>query len=370
MKLLVIHWGSTGGGPRFASAMATAIDLSQDLEVRTSFNPSAAEFWRGDMTNSFPVRTYRSKTAMVTGLPRLLFTSLRLRRYIRRENFDVIYSPMFSIWQSLGSLVFLPARSTYASSIHDAVPHPGDEHWLISFCSRIDRRRADIIVCYSDSVAAAVRELLRTPTPVVVVPHGVDLDDSAEPKVLRQFDEANPLVLGFFGRLTRYKGIDLFAELIHELNRRRLPVRGVVRGAGQVETAVLSSSPPNIDWSNSWVAEAEVDPLVRSFDLLVLPYKEASQSGVLALAAGRGVPIIATPVGGLSEQLADTAGGIVAERVDAISLADAVEQTVKDPAVYSELSRSAIDRTRAKTSWRHAAKELELHFRQFLAQKG
>jgi glycosyltransferase involved in cell wall biosynthesis len=57
---------------------------------------------------------------------------------------------------------------------------------------------------------------------------------------------------------------------------------------------------------------------------VVLPYREASQSGIIAAAHGLGVPVVATPVGALPDQIRNGVDGIIARAVNAEALADAL----------------------------------------------
>jgi glycosyltransferase involved in cell wall biosynthesis len=106
-----------------------------------------------------------------------------------------------------------------------------------------------------------------------------------------------------FGRLLPYKGLDMLADALALLG----PQPGVfvrVVGAGP-ESAELERlrSTPNVTVENRWVPETELGTLLAAADALVLPYREASQSGVAALALAAGRRIVATRVGGLAEQL-------------------------------------------------------------------
>jgi glycosyltransferase involved in cell wall biosynthesis len=127
-----------------------------------------------------------------------------------------------------------------------------------------------------------------------------------------------------FGRLLPYKGLDLLAAALSQ-------VQGIdVRIAGNgPESAALNAlrAIPGVAVENRWVAEDEIAPLLAWCDAVVLPYREASQSGVAAIALAAGKPVIATSAGGLREQLARVPNAILCEP-DAASLADALRQWI------------------------------------------
>jgi glycosyltransferase involved in cell wall biosynthesis len=110
-----------------------------------------------------------------------------------------------------------------------------------------------------------------------------------------------------FGRLLPYKGLDLLAEAMAGLGPRDdLELRVV--GSGP-ESAVLDQlrALPGVVVENRWVPEEEVAAILAWSDALVLPYREASQSGVAAAAVAARRFVVATRVGGITEQLEGSA---------------------------------------------------------------
>jgi glycosyltransferase involved in cell wall biosynthesis len=87
---------------------------------------------------------------------------------------------------------------------------------------------------------------------------------------------------------------------------------------------------PGVTVENRWVLEDEVGDLLGWSDALVLPYREASQSGVAAAALAAGRRVLATRVGGLEEQLAGAPGAILCEP-DAESLLAGLRRLLDRP---------------------------------------
>jgi len=110
-----------------------------------------------------------------------------------------------------------------------------------------------------------------------------------------------------FGRLLPYKGLDLLADALDMIG----PVLGFelrVCGDGPPSAALTRlAARPGVSVERRWFADEELPGLLAWADALVLPYREASQSGVAALAMAAGRHVLATNVGGLAEQL----GGLV-----------------------------------------------------------
>jgi glycosyltransferase involved in cell wall biosynthesis len=133
-----------------------------------------------------------------------------------------------------------------------------------------------------------------------------------------------------FGRLLPYKGLDLLAGALRQLRPEAgLQVRVVGSGPASPMLDELRNI-PGVEVENRWVAEDEIGNLLAWSDAVVLPYREASQSGVAALAVGAGRWVIATDVGGLAEQLADEPRALLC-RPEAAALAECLEQLLAMP---------------------------------------
>ncbi|HEX5325888.1 MAG TPA: glycosyltransferase, partial [Acetobacteraceae bacterium] len=108
---------------------------------------------------------------------------------------------------------------------------------------------------------------------------------------------------------------------------------------------------PGVCVETRWVAESEIGGMLAWADALVLPYREASQSGVAAAAVASGRPVICTRVGGLVEQLA---GETLARLCDptAASIAAAIRDLLDAPALPPTAPRDPAP------AWRALARQL------------
>jgi glycosyltransferase involved in cell wall biosynthesis len=186
----------------------------------------------------------------------------------------------------------------YAVMVHDAQAHPGD---ALSF-RMLDQRRmlrgAQALFSLSEHVQD---DLLRQG-------YGRDgqkleklwlppISLGATPPPLRH--GGRPRLL-YFGRLLPYKGLDLLAEALAA--NRDFEVRVCGEGANSPSLTRLRAL-PGVSVEQRWFTESELPGLLAWADALVLPYREASQSGVASLAIAAGRYVLATNVGGLPEQL-------------------------------------------------------------------
>ena len=136
-------------------------------------------------------------------------------------------------------------------------------------------------------------------------------------------------VLLFFGFIRAYKGLDILLDALPHIRR---PVTLVVAGEfyegrksydRQIERLGIRSRVKVLD---RFLGEEEVRRYVSACDAVVLPYRSATQSGVIPLAYALECPVITTRVGGLPEVVEDGGTGLLVAPEDPRALASAVDR--------------------------------------------
>jgi glycosyltransferase involved in cell wall biosynthesis len=189
-----------------------------------------------------------------------------------------------------------------------------------------------------------------------VVPHGAfthlaELDARLPDELL---DDGRPVV-ALPGLLRPYKGL----EVLYEAWRRERPdfqlwVCGLPR-------MPLPAPPEGAQVVPRFLADAELAGVLRRADLVVLPYREIDQSGVLFAALGLGRPLLLSAVGGFPEVAALGAARTV-EPGNAAALGRGISRLMGDPAALQELEAGARSAAQGPLSWKaSAAAHLELY---------
>ena len=162
-------------------------------------------------------------------------------------------------------------------------------------------------------------------------------------------------VLLFFGLIRDYKGLDLLIEAFGKLDERyHLVVAGEPYGdfGGYQQQIEASPQRGHIHLHARFIADAEVPKFFGAADVVVLPYKSATQSGITAIAYHFGVPVIATDVGGLKEALNNGRTGILVPEVSASAVEAGIKQFFdRDPTAL----RANIAALREELSWKRFA---------------
>ncbi|WP_080902824.1 glycosyltransferase [Parabacteroides sp. Marseille-P3160] len=141
----------------------------------------------------------------------------------------------------------------------------------------------------------------------------------------------------FFGLIRDYKGLDLLIDAMGQLDDSyQLLVAGESYGSFEKYEQQIAASPAKdrIKTIVEYIDDSRVPVLFSAADLLVLPYKSATQSGVIPVAYHFEVPILATDVGGLKSTISGAGTGVVCHP-DAESLTRGVQEIfAKGPDSY------------------------------------
>jgi glycosyltransferase involved in cell wall biosynthesis len=355
-RILVWQWGRLGGAPRFASSLAEGLAQLPDVKVILSLSRDAEIMRQSSPPRcDLPVGTYSTIAGFLTRAITAPFYLPSLVRVIRDLRPDI------AVCAQPGPLDLLMAAALrwlgvpFFVLVHDADAHPGDGFPLQMWLQRILCRRANTVAVLTAHVGDRLlcQKLAGTPgRPLVRLRHppmqyAFTEHPSSGPGPMRDICR-----FLFFGRLLPYKGLDLLAESLARMGHRpELIVRVVGFGP---ESGALSALRrlPNVTVENRWVPEAEVGALFNWADAVVLPYREASQSGVAAVALAARRYVIATNVGGLAEQLTNEPLAILCEP-DAASFADGMRLVLNEQrSAPPEPVRDAID------GWREIGRSL------------
>jgi glycosyltransferase involved in cell wall biosynthesis len=150
--------------------------------------------------------------------------------------------------------------------------------------------------------------------------------DSTQP--VHNLPKERPLLL-FFGFVRPYKGLDILIDAL-ALVRQEFEAHLIVAGEfwddelkyiNQIKNLGLES---NVSIVNRYLPDEELVAYVDSADVVVLPYRSATQSAIVQVAFGRGKAVITTNVGGLAEVVEDGLTGFVVPPEDPEALAKAI----------------------------------------------
>lgn len=247
---------------------------------------------------------------------------------------------ILGIWKTSG----LPSFTV----IHDGVMHKGEKNAVQQKLLIQLMKMSSHLIFLSRYVKELTKEELGIDKPSIIAPHG--LIDYGKLPPLKKSEK--PMLL-FFGRISKYKGVELLLEAIKKVPDE-LYDKLIVAGKWLYPNATDCNTDKVIIVDKKLSAD-EITHCIALSDILILPYIEATQSGVATLAINYLIPSIATEVGAFREQLNDNTTVFV--HPDAAELAAAITGLLKNPERLESM-KEALKRLRAEYSWERIAENL------------
>jgi len=323
MRVLHVNL-SPGGLGRYGALFAAALAKRGDVEVLSVFEPS--------LLSSEPIKHIlddlpRVKIPFLTVAQRLKAV-LRLRKILRRWKPDIVHDTAGS-GLALGAIALaVVARNVpWVVIEHDPVPHLD---MGTSFHSRLARwlirhRAAHIFVhgpqCKEQLVSQGVAS-----SKVSVIHHGELGSFFNQTSCVKDVKREGKTVL-FFGKLRPNKGIELLIPIADKIHDQFPDVKFIVAGSPEVSRDLKKSgwgiklqailqemrSRPYFEVHDRFIPDEEVASFFQRASITLLPYLDATQSGVAMVAMPLGSVVVATRVGDLPYVIQDGHTGFIAE---------------------------------------------------------
>jgi glycosyltransferase involved in cell wall biosynthesis len=347
-----IYCAMLAGALDRAGAEVTLLTRDHDLEFGGV--PGASEAFIGREAPGVDLRLLRGRVRSPSGWRH----ALALRRELDHGTNAVVHLQEAAVNDLRLLAAARPRRGRFALTVHDPVHHPGDRHdYTGPPIERMLRRRAGLIFIHSEALKEELLEVSPTKAPVVVIPHASDPGAGATPL------PETPSLL-FFGRMSHYKGLDVLLDAMQTVWSALPETTLVVAGAGEIEPHPALSD-PRVTVRNEHVPEEAIPGLMQAARCLVLPYRQASQSGVGSRAKPYGRPLVVTDLGGLPELVSDGSGLLVPPE-DSARLAEALLEVLRDRALAERLAAAGVATAEREASWAVVAERTLAAYREHL----
>jgi glycosyltransferase involved in cell wall biosynthesis len=187
---------------------------------------------------------------------------------------------------------------------------------LITFLYPICFKKVTSITLLStNSYQKFVKKYSKHKKKAIIMPLAV-LVVTQDEKMPIEIETSEPFYL-FFGRIEKYKGVEKLIRVYNAENNKNIP-RLVIAGKGNMQKheASLANDNDNIILINRFIKNEEMNWLIKNCICVVLPYLEASQSGILPIAYSFGKPVITSNIEGLRELVIKGKTGFVFDTED------------------------------------------------------
>ncbi|MFZ8786698.1 glycosyltransferase family 4 protein, partial [Thermocrinis sp.] len=326
-KILLLSLQKFGGGAIDSLEMSNALMENKFFHyiLISEGNELIDKFMDSDYRKVIKIKTFASNYLSFLVNTFLLFRWIRVIQVLRKIKPDIVHITHFHIWCIFVYLLrpFFKYKIFYG--VHDNPFEPKEEPaFLMNFFEKFLVKKADLISTYSNFMKESIKRYVPNKT-IEVLPLGIHSDLC--PKLEKKFNlNKESLDVLFFGRLEDYKGIDTLVKAYEILKKENLKIKLTIAGRGKINKDLEHKiNELGIIFKNYWISNEELCRLIENCDVLVAPYKNATQSGMVSVALAYGVPIIATNVGSFSEYIKDGVNGFLIDVDDYLGLAEKIK---------------------------------------------
>jgi glycosyltransferase involved in cell wall biosynthesis len=244
-------------------------------------------------------------------------------------------------------------------TVHDPKPHSGLDALAHSKNARRLNRIHKAVSAFHvhgsacammlrDEVKVNNRAVIETAHGPIYVPH---VNEIATP---------SPTRILLFGRMQKYKGVEAFIDMAEEVAKEIPSLQAVLAGTGPEITRLRDriKQSPHLVLIEKFMTPAEVISEFQKAALIVAPYIDATQSGVVAAAFANGRPVLATSVGGLVDSVTSGVNGILVPPQNPQALATEATKILGNHNIQRVLARNALATANGPHSWRSVADAL------------
>lgn len=334
MKIIIISAAFPLRGGIAHSAGLLYRELSKDNDVKV------ITFLRQYPKIFFPGKSQTEDEDLENKIPtEVILDSINPFNWIKTSNYIFSLNPelvIFKHWMPF----FAPCYGFIAGRLkkkklkllaicHNIIPHekrPGD-----IILSRYFLKKMDFFVLLSAQVRKDLETVIKKsrskvlPLPIFSI-FGENVNKESAREKLKLTDEK---IILFFGFIRDYKGLDTLIESL-AIVKKKMDITLVVAGEFYSDEQKYISLIEKLNLQNfvilkkDFIPTTDVKYYFSAADAVVLPYKSATQSGIVQVAVNFEKPVIATNVGGLSEVIDDGKSGFIVEKENPDEFANAI----------------------------------------------
>lgn len=284
-------------------------DRIKELELVRDFIPLEKTF----AIKHYPGLTYKK-----------LIIEFKVLKLIREISPDAILTDCANINLWLTRIMY---PKICISLIHDPFPHSGENTFARRFANKLLVKYSQRYVLFNFSQKEEFERYYH------IEPYKIYCSFLSQYEFITLFKtnkqllpkEPNKLKVLFYGRISPYKGIKYLYEAVKSYYLKKYDdIHLVIAGKGNLDFDYSGIDEEHLTVYNRYIESDELYSLINWCDIVVCPYTDATQSGVIMSAYALHKPVLATKVGGLPEMLMNGKLGILVPPKDSKALYEAL----------------------------------------------
>jgi len=357
MRVTLVNLHPKGGMLHYACELANALAQFSEVEVSVVFSRAARRDLLDPGVSRIDVDLPKSSALadLIVGLPHLLDVR-QVSRAVMKTRPSVVHFTNSHVFSDI-QLRSLSRHFPLVRTVHDVVSHLGEER------RNFDKKRGRMFRYFGKIVVHRedLRQRILTMYPhltadrVAVSPHG-------DYRLFLRWAGSRsrePRRVLFFGRIREYKGIQHFIAAAPLVRAAVGEVTFAIVGFGDLRPFHRALSDQSLfEVHNSHIPDEAVSAQFEAASLLVLPYLEASESGVMKIAKGFDLPVIATDLEAFRHAIDDGETGVLVRPADPEKLAEAISTLLLNDTKRAAIAQKAKERNDDGGSWVEAARRL------------
>lgn len=286
---------------------------------------------------------------------RFILHRRKLFKKLKCVQFQYVFYTFFHRWNSL------VRRTVYSDNhilfVHDPIPHSDEISKRRILQAKQISEMSKLIVLSKSFIDVCVHEYNFDKKNIYYMPHC--LMHYGDNEIHTLYNNTNRINFLFFGRITTYKGLDILLQAFHFIEKQYSETHLWIVGNGNFQPyQELYNRLFNVHVINRYIDDHEIqDIFCMENTVCVLPYLDATQSGVISIAYEFGTVVIATDIGGLKEQLADGKVGFFCEANNVQSLVNTMMEIMNKPYLLKLESERMLHYAK-ELNWDYVVKQL------------
>lgn len=284
---------------------------------------------------------------------------IKVLNLVRKINPDVILTDAANVCLLLPRMLY---RNKVVSLVHDPFPHSGEDSRSRVLANKLLVKYSRRYVLFNKAQKQEFIDRYSVDASQVFCSHLSSYEYLKVYDTLPVDKKEDSVNILFYGRISPYKGIEyLLKGIVSYYKSGYDGIEVTVAGKGNFNFDISEYCKlPYVHILNVFIDSSDLIKMIKESDVVICPYTDATQSGVVMTAFAFGKPVIATKVGGLPEMLEEGKLGMLIPPKDV----DAIKQTLIDiktnPSLLSGYSAKIQDVYEVgEKSWNNAVGLLE-----------
>ena len=361
MKILLTQLIGGGGMRLYTSQLANALSKTDNEVVVLLGSYLFDECYYSDhRTKIICVDTLPSYPVMTLKMANPL-TYYRILKIINKEKPDLIHIVFEDILLGITSY-FLKKKYPIVFTEHDPSFHEGEKIYRRvhhGFTKLLALQKADAIIVHGERMKEILVNRNVSEDKIYSIPHG---EFSIYAKWRKDGIKEDKSVL-FLGRIEKYKGIDYLIKAEPLITSAVSDAKIIIAGSGDFKKYKhLIKNKDNFEVHNRFIPDEEVAEFFQRAGVVVLPYVDGSQTGIIPIAYSFKKPVVVTDVGSIPEVVDDGITGYVVPPRNSEALAEAIVKLLKEDTLRKEMGENAYKKMKEEFSWdKIAEKTIEVY---------